>query len=149
MITIGSSFTFSLDSRVGKATLPRNKQRKSPSTLKRNAKRREEFLTKKSTSTSVVTGLESYEKPKKQNGYFQCDQCDVNFKTMNGLKIHKGNSQKEASPQEKLKESSSQSSLSLSVPNKGPEQKGHNIYTYTYIILILYLYYTYIYNIYT
>mgnify|MGYP003327791843 CR=1 FL=1 len=77
-ITIGSTFTFSLDSRVGKATLPKKvKQRKSPSTLKRNAKRREEFLAKKSTSSSVVTGLESYQKPLKQNEDFQCDQCDL------------------------------------------------------------------------
>ena len=114
-ISIGSTFTFSLDSRVGKATLPRkDKQRKSPSTLKRNAKRKEEFLAKKSASSSVVTGLESYQKPKKQNGDFQCDQCDANFKTTNGLKIHKGKSHKEVSPKETLRESSSQPSLSLS-----------------------------------
>ena len=98
-ISIGSTFTFSLDSRVGKATLPRkDKQRKSPSTLKRNAKRKEEFLAKKSASTSVVTGLESYQKLMKQNKDFQCDQCDANFKTMEGLKIQKGKSHKEASP---------------------------------------------------
>ena len=114
-ITIGSTFTFSLDSRVGKATLPKKvKQRKSPSTLKRNAKRREEFLAKKSTSTSVVTGLESYQKPMKQNEDFQCNQCDANFKTVKGLRIHKGKSHKEASPQETLRESSSQPSLSVS-----------------------------------
>ena len=54
-ITIGSTFTFSL---VSKAALPKQaKLRKSPSTLKRNAKRKEEFLAKKSNSnSSVVNG---------------------------------------------------------------------------------------------
>ena len=115
-ITIGSTFTFSLDSRVSKATLPKKvKQRKSPSTLKRNAKRREEFLAKKSTpNSSVATGLESYQKPKKHSEGFQCDQCDANFTTVKGLKIHKGKSHKEATPQEKLRESSSQPPLSVS-----------------------------------
>ena len=95
-ITIGSTFTFSLDTKEGKTTLPtRIQKRKSPSTLKRNAKRREEFLVKKSTSaSSVLTGLESNQK---QCETFQCDQCNSSFKTVNGLKIHKGKSHKEAS----------------------------------------------------
>ena len=98
-ITIGSTFTFSLDTKEGKATLPARK-RKSPSTLKRNAKRREEFLTKKSTSASPVSGLESNQK---QCEAFQCDQCNSSFKTVNGLKIHKGKSHKEAfSPENPL-----------------------------------------------
>ena len=92
------------------------KQKKGPSTLKRNAKRREEFLAKKSTSASVVTGLESNQKPMKQNEDFQCDQCDANFKTVKSLNIHKEKSHKEASPQEMLRESSSQPSLSLCPP---------------------------------
>ena len=57
-LTIGSTFTFSLDSREGKKTpLP---SRKSPSTLRRNAKRKEDFLKKKSSSESAsAAGLES------------------------------------------------------------------------------------------
>ena len=72
-ITIGSTFTFSLDTKDGKAALPtRIQKRKSPSTLKRNAKRREEFLAKKATSeSSLVTALESNQK---QCEAFQCDQ---------------------------------------------------------------------------
>ena len=85
--------------------------RKSPSTLKRNAKRREEFLAKKSTSSSVVTGLESYQKPLKQNEDFQCDQCDANFTTVKGLKIHKGKSHKEDSRPEKVRNPTSQPAL--------------------------------------
>ena len=112
-ITIGSTFTFSLDTREGKETLPtRIKKRSSPSTLRRNANRRKEFLAKKATSeSSVVTDLESKQK---QCAAFQCDQCDANFKTENGLKIHKGKSHKEASSPEKLRKSSSQPPLSVS-----------------------------------
>ena len=74
-LTIGSSFTFSLDTREGKATLPtRIPKKKSPSTLKRNAKRREDFLAKKSTSQSsyVVTDLESNQQPMKPCEAFEC-----------------------------------------------------------------------------
>ena len=95
-LTIDSTFTFSLDTKEGKANLPSGSQRrKSPSTLRRNAKRREEFLAKKSTlESSVITGLESNGK---QCEAYQCDQCDSSFKTVNGLKIHVGKSHKEAS----------------------------------------------------
>ena len=51
-LTIGSTFTFSLDSREGKKTFPTRKK-KGPSTLRRNAKRRKDFLKKKSTSQSA------------------------------------------------------------------------------------------------
>ena len=62
------------------------KKRKSPSTLKRNAKRREEFLSKKSIPVSfAATGLEYNQK---QCEAFQCAQCNSSFKTVNGLKIH-------------------------------------------------------------
>ena len=112
-ITIGSTFTFSLDTKEGKTTLPtRIQKRKSPSTLKRNAKRRQEFLAKKSTSeSSVLTGMESNQK---QCEAFQCDQCNSSFKTVNGLKILKGKSHKEAFSPEKLRKSFSQPSLTVS-----------------------------------
>ena len=109
-LTIGSTFTFSLDTKEGKANLPSGTQRrKSPSTLRRNAKRREEFFAKKSTLES--SGLESN---RKQCEVYQCDQCDSSFKTVNGLKIHKGKSHKEASSPEKLRKSHSQPSLIVS-----------------------------------
>ena len=112
-ITIGSTFTFSLDTKEGKATLPtRMQKRKSPSTLKRNAKRREEFLAKKpAKESSVLTGLESNQN---QCEAFQCDQCNSSFKTVNGLKIHKGKSHKEAFSPEKLRKSFSQPPLTVS-----------------------------------
>ena len=80
--------------------------------MKRNAKRREEFLAKKSTSaSSVLTGLESNQK---QCETFQCDQCNSSFKTVNGLNIHKGKSHKEAFSPEKLRKSFSQPPLTVS-----------------------------------
>ena len=114
-IAIGSTFTFSLDTREGKEILPIIKKRSSPSTLRRNAERRKEFLAKKATSKpSVAPDLESSQKQMKQGVAFPCDQCDANFKTENGLKIHKGKSHKEASLPEKLRTSSPQPSLNVS-----------------------------------
>ena len=85
-LTIGSTFTFSLDTKESRETLlARTKQgpRKSPSTLKRNAKRRQEFLMRKS-------GMESNQTPVEKDEAFQCGHCEVKFKTRNGLKIHVG-----------------------------------------------------------
>ena len=112
-ITVGSTFTFSLDW-DGKETPP-SRCKKSPSTQRRNAKRRKDFLIKKSTSeSSSATGLETNQMIKKQGKAFQCDQCDLDFKTENGLKIHKGKSHKECSSPEKIRKPSSQSSLIVS-----------------------------------
>ena len=113
-ITVGSTFTFSLDTREGKETLT-TRSKKSPSTLRRNAKRRKEFLIKKSTSESTcATGSESNQEFKKQGKGFQCDQCDLDFKTENGLKIHKGKSHKEVSSPQKMREPNFEPSLIVS-----------------------------------
>ena len=99
-VSVGSDFTFSLDT---KETRPVNKTKKriSPSTKRRNAKRRAEFLSKKSApEAAVATGLETNQK---RDDLFQCDQCDSTFKTQNGLKIHKGKAHKEYSPPEKAR----------------------------------------------
>ena len=85
-LTIGSSFTFFLDSREDKE-VPPTRKRKSPSTLRRNAKRKEDFLKKKSTSDSAsATGLESNQEVMLQRPEFQCDGCDFKSKFENGLK---------------------------------------------------------------
>ena len=112
-LTIGSTFTFSLDSREGKETPPTRKK-KSPSSLRRNAKRREDFLKKKPTSESAsATGLESNQLML-QRQEFQCDECDFKSKSENGLKIHKGKSHKEVPTPEKLRKPSTQPSLLVS-----------------------------------
>ena len=50
-LTVGTKFSFSVEAR-GKEALPSPKKRKTPSTLRRNARRREEFLQKKLASTT-------------------------------------------------------------------------------------------------
>merc|ERR1711934_1236660 len=110
-LTIGPTFTFSLDTKEGKKTMPA-RSKKSPSALKRNAMRRQVFLMKKSQyEAASSTGLESNQNPVTQLEAFQCDHCESSFKTENGLKIHRGKSHKEASSTEKLRKSSTQSSL--------------------------------------
>ena len=92
-LNVGSSFAFSLDTREnGSSTL--SKKRKSPSTRRRNARRRAEFLAKKrgppeSESSAGKTTPEKVARPEKGRD-FKCDQCDKDFKSENGLKIHVG-----------------------------------------------------------
>ena len=52
-LTINSSFSFSLDTREKKVNSTLGKKRTSPSTQRRNARRREEFLRKKLNFSSV------------------------------------------------------------------------------------------------
>ena len=52
-LTISNTFSFSLDSRERTVPIPKaGKKRTSPSTRKRNARRRKQFLEKKSTRSS-------------------------------------------------------------------------------------------------
>ena len=118
-LTIGNSFSFSLDARGGKVPAPKSgKKRASPSTAKRNARRKQEFLAKKNTPASSVeiqADLETNQQALEKKATFKCDQCDSVFKTRNGLRIHIGKSHKEAlnSP-EKLRETSSEHILNVS-----------------------------------
>ena len=75
-LTLGNNFSFSLDTSEKKALAPKAKK-KSPSTLRRDARRRNEFVRKK---LEVSTGEKA----------FKCNQCGNNFKSENGLKIHVG-----------------------------------------------------------
>ena len=103
-IVIGPNFSFSLDTRSKVMQESGTKKRASPSTLRRNAKRREEFAKKKQNS-SVRTTTED---DTATSNSLSCDQCEVAFKTRNGLKIHKGKSHKETTKSpEKLREASS------------------------------------------
>ena len=118
-LSIGNTFSFSLDSRGGAEPVPNSgRKRGSPSTLKRNARRRSEFLGKKNATAPVSeenqVDLETSQQAL-ETDTFKCDQCATAFKTRNGLKIHTGKSHKQApnSP-EKLRETSSQSLLAVS-----------------------------------
>ena len=77
---IGPNFSFSVDTRGKEVLTPQKKKKKTPSSLRRDAKRREEFLRKKLSAPTEKT--------------FKCDHCDNNFKSENGLKIHIGKSHK-------------------------------------------------------
>ena len=113
-LTIGSTFSFNLDTRE-KATSPVEKMIKkkkpSPSTLRRNLLRKEQFLKKKSGISSDLEATSLSE------AIFQCEHCASSFKTENGLKIHVGKSHKalksSLSP-EKVRENSEETSLTVS-----------------------------------
>ena len=87
-LKVGSSFAFSLDTR-GNGTSSLTKKRKSPSTRRRNARRRAEFLAKKRESSTEKSTPEKVARPVKAKE-FKCDQCEKDFKSENGLKIHVG-----------------------------------------------------------
>ena len=87
------------------------KKKPSPSTLRRNLLRKEQFIKKKSVISSDLKATSLSE------AIFQCDHCASSFKTENGLKIHFGKSHKalksSLSP-EKVRENSKETSLTVS-----------------------------------
>ena len=120
-LTIGDNFSFSLDARGGKVTGSKSKmKRTSPSTARRNARRRNEFLAKKNipapASKEDHADLDTTNRQSvAEQVRYPCDHCDSIFKTRNGLKIHIGKSHKEPlnSP-EVLRENPTQLLLSVS-----------------------------------
>ena len=104
-LTVGDSFSFSLDTR-GEAALAskaKKNKKKTPSALRRNARRRAEFLRKKLEASTVET-TQSEQVPLTEvveragdEKAFKCNQCENIFKSENGLKIHVGKAHKKAS----------------------------------------------------
>ena len=98
-LSLGNSFSFHLDtSGKGAIASEAKKKKKTPSALRRNERRRAEFVKNKleaSTSDALqsehVSVEEAVEKIEKA---FKCDQCENSFKSENGLKIHVGKSHK-------------------------------------------------------
>ena len=93
-LTIGNAFSFSMESGGGTTPVPiTRKKRASPSTVKRNARRRSEFLARKrmevAASKETQADVESTQQLL-QRAPFPCDQCDLGFKTGNGLNIYVG-----------------------------------------------------------
>ena len=72
---IGPNFSFSVDTRGKEVSTPQ-KKKKTPSTLRRDARRREELLRKKLNAPTAEKA-------------FMCDHCENTFKSENGLKIYK------------------------------------------------------------
>ena len=112
-LNIGSTFSFTLDTRCKEIVDSTHKKKVSPSTLKRNAKRRAEFLKRKSQPAQEQENISVEKEPASQHANFQCDQCDHSFKTEAGLKIHTGKAHK-LPPAERVRDTSSAPSLSMS-----------------------------------
>ena len=83
-VAIGPDFTFSLDTR-SKAASPVTKKKASPSTLKRNARRREDYLKLKQNPSSV----NSIEEVEVATNVLNCDQCGYKAASDKGLGQHK------------------------------------------------------------
>ena len=99
-VTVGSTFTFSMDSKEA-ASLSKKKKKSSPSTLRRNAARREKFLKRKVEPPSMVEALNPIQRPpvishtsvpfsamEAELESFKCDQCDDRFVSNQGLICH-------------------------------------------------------------
>ena len=112
-LNIGSTFSFTLDTRCKEIVDSTHKKKVSPSTLKRNAKRRAEFLKRKSQPAQEQEKISVDKEPASQRANFQCDQCDNSFKMEAGLKIHTGKLHK-LPPAERVRDTSSAPPLSMS-----------------------------------
>ena len=112
-VAIGPDFTFSMDTR-SKAASPGIKKKASPSTLRRNARRREEYLQRKQNPSPV----NSTEEVEIVSGALSCDQCDYKPASEKGLRQHKRMKHKLSQPAlttpEKNRTSSSVASLAVS-----------------------------------
>ena len=83
-LSIGSTFSFSLDTRVKASVSPGTKKRSSPSTLRRNARRKEEFLKKK--QNPAVANLS--EETVGESLSPKCNHCDYKAASEKGLRQH-------------------------------------------------------------
>ena len=104
------SFSFSLDTKSKEALPSKVKKKASPSTLRRNMRRREEFFNKKKSKPSEAENSDS-DKEVSQSTTFPCDQCENVSKNKKGLKIHKVKAHKAV---EKMRRSSTHPSLMVS-----------------------------------
>ena len=116
-VAIGPTFTFSLDTR-SKAMVNQvvKKKKPSPSTLRRNAKRREQFLAKKQQKSVPLTSSDpTAVEPK-------CDLCDYVAASEKGLRQHIRMKHKDLQP-EKMRKSSTGSPLAISpIKDQGREE---------------------------
>ena len=125
-LTAGSSFIFSMESNGIAVPVQVVKKKSSPSTLRRNAKRRELFLKRKLESSvemkapseyppsaSTVVGPSQLSSAMRFEGRpFQCDLCTASFVSKHGLKYHTASTHTMASIQS--------SSMSTSFPHPTP-----------------------------
>ena len=121
--SLNSSFTFTLDTREkdtpSKSTstsTTKARKKVSPSTQRRNARRKEEFLRKKKASQESDSIVDLERSSLVENSY-KCNLCEKSFSTEPGLKIHKGKSHKgsELPPIQQLRDNSNPHESSLKV----------------------------------
>ena len=93
-LSLGPDFTFSLDSRSKGVKSQVIKKKASPSTLRRNARRREEFMAKKqqSSPSRISSGDNDAAKAPR------CDQCEFEAVSEKGLRQHIRMKHKEIEP---------------------------------------------------
>ena len=102
---IMDNFSFSLESKgTSCKEVERKRKKLSPSQLRRNQKRKEDFLKKKSENSSfgenipeknpenTTSGENIPEEETEPELAFKCDLCEKMFRTDHGLSIHKGKS---------------------------------------------------------
>ena len=101
-LTAGSSFIFSMESNEISVPVQVVKKKSSPSTLRRNAKRRELFLKRKLASSVEMKAPSEYAPSastvvcppqlssviRVEGRPFQCDLCTASFVSKHGLKYH-------------------------------------------------------------
>ena len=92
-LSIGQDFSFSLDSRSKATKYPETKKKASPSTLRRNAKRREEFKKKQgSPAQNDENAVNDFVVP-------ACDLCEYKAASEKGLRQHVRMKHQKPSPQ--------------------------------------------------
>ena len=120
-IAIGTSFSFSLDTRSKEVVTSQViKKKASPSTLRRNAKRRAEFLARKQQNSSPRTSSDPAATELK------CDQCEYEAASVKGLKQHTRMKHKEVEI-ERMRKPSDRPPLSVSpIKDQNREEPCHN-----------------------
>ena len=128
-LSIGSDFTFSLDTR-SKASGSQRKKKPSPSTIRRNAKRRAEVMAKK--QQMPPSWISNDGEAVQTSTVFPCDQCDYLGASEKGLKQHARMKHKKAeatpaSPEAlRSKEESSRSLIGSPLPLYNREENCRN-----------------------
>ena len=129
-LSIGSDFTFSLDTRSKAFKSQGNKKKPSPSTLRRNARRRAEFMAKKRQIPPSWTSNDGA--AEQASTVLLCDQCDYLGASEKGLKQHVRMKHKKAeatpvSPEAlRSTEKSSRSLIGSPLPHQNREENCQN-----------------------
>ena len=108
-VAIGASFTFSLDTRSKDVASQVTKKKASPSTLRRNTKRREEYQLAKQRRSSPRTSGDPASAAENL-----CDQCEYVAASEKGLRQHIRMKHKEPRPAERIRSTFSQLPLVVS-----------------------------------